>query len=178
MTLKSRIDFSKVIPASRIRGEDEQETTELKEMLREASAYLESFRWCRAIKTAYIGIGIAGVVGVFLFRIEPAGPEVDEWVWVIVGDLPPAYITVEDAPNPACALDAYIGAMEEWVKAAKAGRAVVDLIPVSVPATRESAKQLESRLRFLDREILKPSQDDLRQGNPHGTSVPGSTGRR
>lgn len=163
MTLKNKIDFSKVVPASRLRGEDEQETTELKEMLREASTYLESFRWCRAIKAAYMGIGIAGVVGVFLFRIQPAEPEVDEWVWVIGGDLPPAYITVEDAPNPACALDAYIGAMEEWVKAAKAGRSSEDIIPVNVPATQENAEQLESRLRFLDREILANYREDLRQ---------------
>ena len=163
MTLKSKIDFSKVVPASRLKGEDEQETTELKKMLREASTYLESFRWCKTIKAAYMGIGIAGVVGVFLFRIQPAKPDVDEWVWVIVGDLPPAYITVEDAPNPASALDAYIGAMEGWVKAAKTGKSVEDVIPVNVPATRENAEQLESRLRFLDREILAHYQDDLRQ---------------
>ena len=160
---KSKIDFSKVVPASHITGEDERETVELKAMLQEASTYLKSFKWCKDIKAAYMGIGIGGVVGVFLFRIRPARPEVDEMVWVIVGDLPPAYITVDNAPNPACALDAYIGAMEEWVSTAKAGKSVEDIIPVNVPPTRENAEQLESRLRFLDREILVHHKDDLRK---------------
>jgi hypothetical protein len=82
-------------------------------------------------------------------------------VWVIVGDVPPAYITVEDAPNPATALDAYIGAMQEWVDAARAGGSVADLIPVNVPPTVENAERLGRRLQFIDEEILSQYADDL-----------------
>jgi hypothetical protein len=42
-------------------------------------------------------------VVVFLFEIIPSREDVDDKVWLIVGDLPPAYITAEDAPNPAAA---------------------------------------------------------------------------
>ncbi len=80
----------------------------------------------------------------------------------VVGDLPPAYITTEDAPNPATALDGYIGAMDDWVKAAKAGQSVADLIPVNVSPTVENAKRLESRLRFLDKEVLAHCAEDLK----------------
>ncbi len=144
-----------------MKGEDQDETTQLHELLEEATNYLKAFPWVRGIKAAYLGIGVSRIVGVFLFEIIPSRRDVDDKVWVIVGDLPPAYITAEESPNPAAALDAYIGAMEQWVEAAKAGRTVEDLIPVNVPPTAENAARLESRLRFLDQEILSKYADDL-----------------
>ena len=160
-TMNVEVDMSKVKPAALMKEEDEQETDELRQLLEEASKYLNSFDWCARIKESFLGIGIPKVLGVFLFKIQPAKQNVDNVVWIIVGDLPPAYITAEDAPNPASALDAYIGAMEEWVDAAKSGRSVVDLIPVNVPATLENAKRLETRLQFLDKEVLALYADDL-----------------
>src|SRR5262245_29472793 len=126
-------DLSRVSPD--IKGESPEETTGIQSLFNDARDYLEAFSWCARIREAYLGIAIAGVVGTFLFRIEPVGQGVDEWIWVVVGDLPPAYIALENAPNPACALDAYIGEMEKWVAAAKAGESVNDLIPVNVPPT-------------------------------------------
>jgi hypothetical protein len=88
--------------------------------------------------------------------------EVDQWIWVIVGDLPPAYLTTDECPNPATALDGYIGAMLEWVDAAQKGKSVAELIPVNVPATKKHAKMLKTRLEFLDERILSEYQDDLK----------------
>ena len=155
------VDLSKVVPTATMKGEAEDETGLLREMLDEAVRYVTSFGWCRLIVDSYFGLGVGGVVAVFLFRIESAGKNADEWVWVIVGDVPPAYITVEDAPNPATALDAYIGAMQEWVDAARAGGRVAELIPVNVPPTVENAERLGRRLQFIDEEILSRYADDL-----------------
>src|ERR1043165_879801 len=74
-----------------------------------------------------------------------------------------AYITAESAPKPACGLDAYIGAMEEWVQAVKSGRPVKDLIPVGVSPSLKNAENLERRLSFVDREILSRYLGDLRK---------------
>ena len=156
-------ELSKVVPASQIERENDQETNGLKGVLKDATDYIRSFRWCAGVEESFLGIGIARVIGVFLFRIRPAQEQVDDWVWVIVGDLPYAYITTENAPNPATALDAYIGAMEEWVDAAKVGRSVADLIPVNVEPSPEYAGMLEGRLQFLDREILSLYTDDLQE---------------
>ena len=156
------IDFKMLIPSEEIRGEDEAETSELREMLNEATRYLSSFSWCKRIEESYFGCGVGAVFAVFLFKIRPSSDKVDEWIWVIVGDLPPAYITTEDAPNAACALDAYIGAMTKWVEAAKNGRTVAGLIPVNVPPTPENAAQLQSRLDFLNKEILSRYPGSLR----------------
>jgi hypothetical protein len=73
---------------------------------------------------------------------------------VIVGDVPPAYITCHYAKTPYVALDGYIGAMEEWVEAAREGKSVADIIPVNVPATPAYAEMLGSRLKFLDKNVL------------------------
>lgn len=83
------------------------------------------------------------------------------WVWIIVGDIPPAYFGLEDAPNFARALECYIGCMESWVEAVQEGRDVSELIPVNTPATSGNAKCLAWRLEFLDREILSSYPDDL-----------------
>jgi hypothetical protein len=101
-----------------------------------------------------------------LFQISPARQDVDEWVWVIVGDLPPAYITCEDSPNPACALDAYIGAMSEWVVAASSRSSVVELIPVNVEPSKENAERLRLRLKFIDDNILLNFKKDLERCSP------------
>jgi hypothetical protein len=147
-------------PSHSIADEDASETADLKAMFREASDYLLDHKWCEKISEAYMGIGVARVVAVFLFRIVPVG-EADEWVWVIVGDLPPAYIATDHAPNAACALDAYIGEMELWVRAANEGGMVEELIPVNVPPTKANAKALQSRLNFLREHLLARLSNQL-----------------
>ena len=156
-------DLTKVIPITQLKGEDEDERRLLSQLVQDAKAYLSSFEWCGEIQEEYAGITVAGVIGVFLMHIAPARPEVDEWLWVIVGDVPPAYITVDDCPNAATALDGYIGAMQEWVDAMKEGRSVDELIPVNAPATPAYAEMLESRLQFLDSRILSEYKEDLHE---------------
>lgn len=157
------INFSKLCKSNEIQGEDKIETKQLYELLDQATNYINSFKWCKDVKESYMGIGVSKILGIFLFHILPDGPKVDEWIWVIVGDLPPAYITIENAPNAACALDGYIGAMEEWVEAVKAGKSVDELIPVNVSPTIKYAMMLEERLKVLDKKFLSFYKDDLKE---------------
>lgn len=153
MTSGRPIDMSKVSePDEAIRAADEPEGVAT--MLAEATNYITSFQWCREIVQRYVGFALPGVVGVFLFRIVPDSPDVDECVWVVVGDLPPAYISPDDSPTPAAALEAYIREMDEWIGAVRDGSSVEELIPVNVPPTDKYAEMLDSRLRFLESEIL------------------------
>jgi hypothetical protein len=127
-----------------------------------AIAYISKFRWCRAILEYRVGIGIPTVIGVFLMRIEPAESGVDDWLWVVVGDVPPAYLVVDDNPTPADALDAYIIEMRQWVDAVRIGASIDDLIPVNAPPTMEFADMLASRLEFLSRVVLPESRRDFK----------------
>ena len=155
-------DLSKVIEWSKYSATCRENVAEVNAMYNEAREFLEFYDWCLEIKQSYAGIIYPGIIAVFLFKIEPSKPEVDEWVWVIVGDIPPAYLTVDQCPNPATAIDGYIGAMMEWVAAAQAGKSVANLIPVNVHATAENAELLKARLDFLDEKILADYQEDLK----------------
>ena len=152
--MKRQIDWNSLVPSDQMKGEDRTETIGLKRLLAEATKFLSQFKWCKAIIQSSLGIGVPGVVGVFLFRIEPTSDDVDDLLWVVVGDLPPAYLVTDEAPNPALALDCYVDEMNKWVEAVKAGKPTTGLIPVNASATLEYAKMLQSRLRFLRREIL------------------------
>jgi hypothetical protein len=134
--------------------DDRRWTVEFRDARSKARRYLESHNWVSAIKGEYLGYRLDGVIYVFLFEFLPAEPNVPSWTWVIVGDVPSAYISCHHAKTPYVALDGYIGAMEEWVEAAREGNSVEDIIPVNVPATPTYAAMLGSRLKFLDEHIL------------------------
>ncbi len=124
------------------------------DMLDEAREFIRFYEWCKEIREEYVGAFFEGIIGVFLFRILPSRPEVDEWVWVLVGDLPSAYMAHPDCKDPPSTVDCYIGAMGDWVDAARAGTSVAELIPVDVPATPANAEMLSTRLTLLSDEVL------------------------
>lgn len=84
---------------------------------------------------------------------------------VVVGDLPPAYLSSKYAKSPKDALDGYLGEMQAWVEAVENGRPTEDLIPNNGAPTLPNAKALRSRLKFLAREVLPhlPGLDDAAQ---------------
>ncbi|BAV46406.1 Putative uncharacterized protein [Mesorhizobium loti] len=136
-------------PASVGTGNDDLDSARI-----EARQYLEFYAWVLSIKGEYLGYGAEGIIYIFLFEIEPGRPDVPEWIWVIVGDVPPTYIPADDTRTTFEALDGYIGALEDWVEAARHGKSVAKLIPVNVDATPANAEMLAGRLKFLDEKIL------------------------
>ena len=156
------IDFTKVVDVGLYNNSLLEDRDDFDQMLNEAKSELQFYNWCLEILESYVGIFYAGVVGVFLFKIIRSSDVVDEWHWVVVGDLPPIHITCRDSPNAACALDAYIGEMQEWVKAAENNKSVAELVPVSVPATPENAIRLKSQLTMLDERVLSEYAEDLK----------------
>jgi hypothetical protein len=153
-TMTDKTDFSRLTPTDKISGEGEKDTRLLQGMAEEAGQYLLSFKWCKAILKGWFGWGVGGIAAVFLFEIEPATPNVDKILWVVVGDLPPAYMVTDELPTPLDALRTYIDLMEEWIAAVREGRPTEEHIPVNTAATQENADALETRLSFLKRNFL------------------------
>ena len=100
-----------------------------------------------------LGFAVAGVLGVFLVDIVP-GEGADPTVWVIVGDVPPAYVVHEPGDSWQDALRGYVGEMRAWRDAAAKGADVAELIPVNVPPTPQYVAMLSSRLDFLEHNLL------------------------
>jgi hypothetical protein len=147
------MDVSHLSQPTDFHGEDDQDDALCHQLFDSASAYIRSFGWCSSIKASYVGDCVGGIIALVLFQIEPASADVDEWIWVVVGDLPSAYIAPA-SPSPHDALEDYIEQMSKWVDAVRDQRPVADLIPVNTPPTRDWADALDQRLQFLRKEIL------------------------
>jgi hypothetical protein len=143
-----------IIPLDDLFEDSGEDTAILCDMADEARAYLESFEWCRSIEESFFGDGVPDAVAVFLFHIEATRPGIDRWLWVIVGDLPPAYLLTHASKNPAQALEGYIDEMSKWVKLAKEGKFSETVITVDAEPTPENAADLEGRLALLTRNVV------------------------
>ncbi len=152
--METRVDTSRLRLPEDILGEDDEETLQLKRLHTEAEQFISRFSWCKRIVRCYFGDGVANLVGVFFFEIEPSSDAIDKFLWVIVGDLPPAYLVTDDAPGAYDALEGYIQQMERWVCAAENSLSLDGIIPVNVLPTKENGQALGRRLAFLRKEIL------------------------
>ncbi|ULQ55844.1 hypothetical protein KJS94_14435 [Flavihumibacter rivuli] len=126
----------------------------------EARNYLESFDWCISIKQVWYDKehGIYEKLGVFLFEIEPLNDTVDNFIWVIVGDLPSVYLDKSITTGHE-ALETYCELMQEWADNVKRGSPLDECYPVPVDPTIENAELLNSRTAFIRRELLMVSDE-------------------
>jgi hypothetical protein len=139
---------SRLIPAAEILD------SEVAELAARAGSFLRTQSWCQSVVSTKLAWGVAGVLAVFLVRIQPRDPTIDETLWVVVGDIPSAYLVQDDNPTWREALTAYVREMNRWVGAVRMHRSLDDVIPVKVAPTRENADALAVRLAFIQSEIL------------------------
>jgi hypothetical protein len=159
------VDTAHMLAIECLPGSDLTDKDQLLAMSEQARRYLLSHDWCRSVRRGFLDRGISGVLAVFYFEIEPDGA--DEEVWVIVGDIPPAYMDVESCPTGADALEAYLECMEEWVEAVRNGKSVDELIPVGyadtgrpIEPTPDAAEELAGRLAFIRNELVPWFRED------------------
>ena len=149
-------DTTDMTPVSELTDADETA------LARKATNFLTAFRWCAAVKESFLAFNCADIIGVFLFRIEPRLLGVDDTLWIVVGDGPPAFLVCDDAPDWHCALQCYVREMRRWVAAVRSGSALDGIIPVNVSPTQEHADMLSSRLDFIQDHFIddKPFPND------------------
>jgi hypothetical protein len=131
-------------------------------MTRAAEGFLAAQSWCAQVHSATPVFGIEGVVGVFRCTLMPSHPDADMMVWVVVGDLPPAYLVHEPGDSWQDALAAYVDEMGRWVAAVRSGESPGDdIIPVNVAPTLEHAELLASRLEFIRERLVEVDPDSV-----------------
>lgn len=130
-------------------------------LARRAVQFLASHRWCRAVRGGWLAHGWEGALGLFLFEIDPEPGHAHSTVWVIAGDLPPAWLACVDRDDALTALETYIFEMRRWVLAVRAGGSTADLLPVCyadssspVPPTLDYAALLAKRLEHVETKLL------------------------
>ena len=152
----SSIDFRELVDAKDMRGDDEVDTELLHRALFEARQYLASQRWCARILREYFGMGVGGIFAVFLFQVDNEAANDDDWIWVVVGDLPSAYLVPDQAPNPSEALRVYVSLMTDWIEAVEQHGDLDAVFPVAAEPTAANARLLRVRLDYLRQEFLRP----------------------
>lgn len=119
-----------------------------------------------------------GIQGLSLCLAYAAAGEEAHWLWVIVGDLPPAHIPTGSCPNAEEALGDYAEELRAWLEAAKQGEPSNEYIPMLHPVTFKRLKPtaeartfIENRARFIDEQIIQTHRDELRAIGVHGPST-------
>jgi hypothetical protein len=139
---------------SDIHGEDDEDTKLLREMAAEARDYVGSFEWAPPLTRLSLARGAGGIIGIFLAEFDRKIDDIDDALWLVVGDLPSAYLVVNEHDSPAQALNEYLALMEEWARAARAGDSVEECFPVDAEPTVENAEALLSRIAAIRLDII------------------------
>jgi hypothetical protein len=133
--------------------------SEVDALCKEAETYLLDFKWCRTIKNSFLYTNIGYVLCIFLFEIDNTQSKDDNFLWVIVGDLPAMYLDVYGAKTTKEALEGYVELAEDWINNIKTGQSVNDCYPFKAEPTLEMAELLERRTLFIRNQLLNNVDD-------------------
>jgi len=131
-----------------------EETGSLYAFYQEAISFIKNKKWCKDIEDGLVGLFAEGILAVFKFILIPVTKDIDKELWVIVGNIPPAYLVVDNAPDAISALKVYVEEMNLWVEAVQKNKETDKLIPVNVKATKENAIDLKNRLDFITNRVI------------------------
>jgi hypothetical protein len=155
------MDYDGLIKIEDLPSSENEDAEGLTKLAREAESFLTWHNWCGAIRQGYLDFDWYGILALFYFEIEPASPNADNRLWVIVGDAPPAYLDMQSCPTETAAIEGYVYELQRWVDAVKAGQSVDELMPVywrvsllPIEPTLAFAQDLERRLDFFRTEII------------------------
>ncbi|GGH10814.1 hypothetical protein [Silvibacterium dinghuense] len=147
-------------PIAALQGEDNEDTQLLRETAIAAVSFLRSFGWCGEIGEQYYAGGVGGIVGLFLFHVTLVFEKndkvisVNEWLWVIGGELPWAYMGYDLAPSPYQAIDRYADGLSTWAGEADWGVISEDAIQIECLPTGDNARIIRRHVDFLRSYIL------------------------
>ena len=144
-----------MIPIDDILKADIEYTDEVIRLYKKATKYLKSYTWCEKILNCWLAKGFGYILCIFSFEIKPIqNSGADDKLWVIVGDLPSAYLDQVEYKTANEALDFYCFLMDEWVEHVRKGKSLKDCYPVNVAPTKEYADMLDTRTKLIRENFL------------------------
>jgi len=133
--------------------------SELGDVQQKAISYLLSFTWCAKIKESFIYTNVGDVFCVFLFEIENTASAEDNFLWVIVGDIPSMYLDIYGPTSTKGVLQRCIDLAEGWIFEVKNGSAVDECFPFNAEPTIELAELLEKKISFMKTTLIENIPD-------------------
>jgi hypothetical protein len=130
-------------------------------LVNEGYQFLTRHSWCLSVRHSYLCELWEGILAILYFEIEPASTDIDDSVWIIAGDISPAYIDVAICQTVRDALEAYIDVLQDWIDAVLKEESVSEMMPLYVrysmnriPATPEYANLLQYRVKYIRDKLL------------------------
>ncbi len=133
----SSVDTSDMTPISALGSADFEYIDEVIELSTRATTYLGAMPWCEEIINGWLCEAWGHIIGVFYFHFRPSRPGIPHFVWIIVGDLPPAYLAVETGSSAVQIVEGYVCEMQEWVDRVMSERPI-DGSPAGTPILQSS----------------------------------------
>jgi hypothetical protein len=130
-------------------------------LIKESKEYLLSHKWCKSINKGWLFINIGYAVNVFLYNIENEQSPEDDFLWVIVGDLPPIFLDTHNVKSTKEAVQMYVDLADDWVDHVESRQSLDECFPFDVTSTSELVGRFKERVRLLQNSIL-PNIPDIR----------------
>ena len=83
-------------------------------VLLKAREYLVYQSWLKRILDEFFACKLGDGTYVFLFEIDSYKDDVDRFVWVICGNVPPLYLTTDCCTTPKSVAETYCDLAEQW----------------------------------------------------------------
>ncbi|MEN0052501.1 MAG: hypothetical protein AAGC65_02480 [Mucilaginibacter sp.] len=120
----------------------------------EAENYLLDFKWCEEIKNSFLYTNLGKVFCIFLFEIVNTQSSADNFLWVVVGDIPPMYLDVFGPRTTKEVVEDYVNLAEDWINNIKAAKSVESCYPFNVEPNIEFAMLLEHKVSFMKKTLM------------------------
>lgn len=127
---------------------------------KEATEYIKCFDWVSELKSSYLFLNLGSKLCVFLFEIENLESDDDNYLWLIVGDVPPMYLDIYGAQNTIEVLENYVHLSNEWISKAKEGGSLKDCYPFNFSPTIDKIEMFKKRIQFIEN-IIIPNTDTI-----------------
>lgn len=127
---------------------------EVIKLYNEAEKYISGFHWCATVINADLYLNLGRVLCIFLFEIDNTASDEDNLLWIVTGDIPPAYLDIYGPKNTTDVLLNYVALAKDWIDAVRAGESVEDCYPFDAVPTNEMADMLASRIDFIKNNLV------------------------
>lgn len=162
-----KIETHNMLPVEAIEEQKGDGPEGFDSFLRRVEAFMIENQFCQKIRKGWLAFGVPGILGIFYLELIPAQTFIKDELWVIVGDIPPAFIYTDECPNAFAALQKYLNELALWIDAVRKDESVEGLLPVDAPPIPKFADMLAQRVTFIGNEIMRDYQQELE--NNHAT---------
>ena len=135
--------------------------SEAKEMDQKAVLYIKDFGWCREVKESTLYLNLGSTLCIFLMEIDNAASDEDNFLWIMVGDIPSMHLDVYGTKTTIEVLDRYNALARDWIFNVQHGLSVDDCYPFDTESTIEMADMLKKRVDFIEKTII-PNIDEIK----------------